>query len=155
MRTSNMLVASVALVLLAQVCFAADQNPCAAESSVSDVQFTLSLKDGQQVFREGEIITLRLVFSTPSSRYFVNTFPNVRSSGFGKDLFCPEPEGADPFRNYLQGGSLESGEISELKLSARPLAVEEELNEWRRLPPGHYRLHVVSRRASRLQETGE
>ncbi len=145
----------VVLALLAPMCLADPRDPCSAESSVSDVRFTLALKGGQSVFHEGEIIPLRLAFSTVSIRYFVNTFHDERSGRFGIDLFCVEPEGIDPFRNYLQGGSLESGEISELKLAAGPFATEEYLNEWRRLPPGHYRLYAVSRRISRLQEPGE
>ena len=127
-----MLGAAVVLTLLASVCLADDRDPCSAESSVSDVQFTLALNGGQSVFHEGEIIPLRLAFSTVSSRYFVNIFQHERYGRFGVDLFCVEPEAPDPLRNYLQGGSLESGEISELRLAAAPFTTEEYLNEWRR-----------------------
>jgi len=162
MRIFRVFVLAVTLLLLPHVSLAADQDPCAVEPSVSDVQFTLSLQNGQKIFHEGEVIRMRLAFSSSSNRYFVHSTREERSSRFGYDVFCPQPKGDEVFRTYFKGGgslvtpgNLGEGDISEFKLTRAPSAVDEELNEWVRLPAGHYSLYAVSGRISRLQEKGE
>ena len=155
MRIARAFVAAAALLLAAPLCFGADQDPCSAAAEVSDVQFRLHFRDGQAVFREGEIVPLVLAFSTSSSRYWLNTASYSRSGRLGIDTFCVDPEGIDPLEDYFRRGSMGGGLSSNLHLIEKPFTREAELNEWQRLPPGHYRLYVVSRRVSRSLERGE
>ena len=155
MRTARIFAAAVLLVLPDRVCFAAEQDPCDAGASFSDVQFALTLKGGQTQFREGEIIPLALSFSTASSRYWLNTASYDRSGRLGIDTYCVEPEGIDPLGDYFRMGFIGGGLFSNLHLIEKPFTHEAELNEWHRLRPGHYRLYVVSHRVSRSPEAGE
>ncbi len=58
------LVVMFALLSGAQAGWAEQKDPCSRTSSVSDVQFTISTKDGRTVFEEGEIIPLVLSFTS-------------------------------------------------------------------------------------------
>ena len=69
----------------------------------------------------------------------------------GEEIFCLEPErGTDPLDDYFHsilgyiGGSLSS----EQDPARHPLTMDLELNEWKSLPPGSYRLTIVGNRLS-------
>ncbi len=66
-----------ALLLFAELGWAEEKDPCSAASSVSDVQLTLSLKDGQSVFEQGEIIPLVLTF-TATTEPLLGRCPQLR-----------------------------------------------------------------------------
>lgn len=156
MRIYRMLVPAVLLLLGAGVCLADDQDPCAAQSSASDVQFSLALKGGQSVFHEGEIIPLQLMFSTASGRYWFNNAGYDRSGRLDIDAYCVDPQGSDPLASYFNNGVFFGGGLfSEGRLAEKPFIRDADLNEWHRLPPGRYRLYAVSHRVFRPAESGE
>lgn len=156
-RWISSIVGCFALTLLAlpAVLHAQDQSdPCAsAKSQPSDVSLRLSLKNGQTAFREGEIITLAAEYSSSSDKkYYLNTRGYDRSGRLsGMELFCIDPEsGKDPLSDYFNGtmGFIGGGLGSEKELSSDPYTVNLELNEWKSLPPGSYRLTILSRRVA-------
>src|SRR5215467_6030962 len=94
-----------ALLLLAQPIWAAQNDPCSSASSVSDVHFSLALKDGRTVFQEGEIIPLVLSFtSTTKNRYWADVRNYDRSGRLGTEYYCVEPEAPDPLASYFKLG---------------------------------------------------
>lgn len=116
-------------------------------NSPSDLVLDLSLKNGQAVFREGEIIALWAKFTAK-----VNNKYTVRISSGGPlavgNTFCISPNrGWNPLLGFPVGamgfgsGGLSSGQ----PLGLKPFAIGLEVNEWRSLPPGSYRLSIVSR----------
>jgi len=155
MRTARTLAVTVTLLVLARVCSAAEQDPCDTGAGDSDVQFSLNLKGGQTVFREGEMVPLVLALSTSSSRYWVNTASYDRSGRLGIETYCVDPEGPDPMEENFRRGGFGGGLSSNLHLVERPFTLEAALNQWQRLPPGHYRAYAVSRRVHRAPEAGE
>lgn len=144
------------ILLLAALCRGENADPCVAQSSASDVQFTLALNGGQNVFHQGETIPLILNFSTASRRYWVNTAGYDRSGRLGIDTYCVDPQGTDPLADYFNHGMFMGGGLfSELRLADKPFTRKADLNEWHRLPPGRYRLYAVSNRVFRPTEAGE
>jgi hypothetical protein len=69
-----------ALLLLGNLSWAAQNDPCATASSASEVRFELELK-GRTVFQEGEIIPLVLSFTSTAKKRYCSIFA-VRYSGF-------------------------------------------------------------------------
>jgi len=66
-------------------------------------------------------------------------------------LICLQPDlGIDPLDDYFHsyGGFIGGGLFSEQQITAKPLSTDLELNEWRSLPPGEYRLRILSKRIS-------
>jgi hypothetical protein len=118
----------------------------------SDVTLKLGLKDGQAVYREGEIITLELAFTSSAKSRFINTRTYDRSGQLNEEYFCISPEGRDPLQDYFGSGiygAFVGGGIGGYQtLGAAPYVIKEELNEWKSLSPGAYTLRVVSQRAS-------
>lgn len=156
MRTLQKFVIAALVILPATVSLAEEDESCATASPAPDVQLSLSLRGGQAVFREGEIIPLSLNFSTASTRYWLNTSGYDRSGRLGIDEYCVDPEGIDPLATYYkQGAFMGGGLFSQLQLAAKPFATESELNEWHHLAPGRYRLFVMSHRVTRRPGTGE
>src|SRR5260370_12486307 len=82
-------------------------GPCAtATTKAGDVSVRLSLKNGQTVFREGEIITLAAEYSSSSAKkYYLSTRNYDRSGRLdGMEIFCIEPDaGHDPLSDYFNG----------------------------------------------------
>jgi hypothetical protein len=67
------------------------------------------------------------------------------------EVFCIDPTaGEDPLSDYFNGamGFLGGGLGSEQDLSSNPYSINLELNEWKSLPPGSYRLSIVSHRTT-------
>jgi hypothetical protein len=73
----------------------------------------------------------------------------------GAEMFCIEPErGTDRFDDYfhslraIMGGGLSSDQDP----ARQPLTMDLELNEWKSLPPGSYRLAIIGNRLRLGQE---
>lgn len=144
---------AVVLMLLAKTALAAaNHEPCSEASSVSDVLFSLALKDHGAVFQYGEIIPVVLSFtSKTANRYWADVRNHDRSEGL--EHYCAEPEAPDPLERT--GAFLGGGPGTTHPLDATPLTVEAELNEWRTFQPGHYRVYAVSNRVWRPAGAGE
>jgi hypothetical protein len=135
------------LVLLSRAVLADQSDECSLTSTVTDAKLTLSLADGRALLREGEIIPLVLSFtSTADKRY--RAFDRINFGGVrqGSDTFCLEPEARDPLADYPFSGVVAGSPGAAQQLSEKPVTLTEELNEWKALGPGHYRLYVVSHR---------
>jgi hypothetical protein len=146
-----------AALLLIEAVWAAPNDPCSAVSSASDLRLTLALKDGRAIFEDGEIIPLVLSFTAPAeNRHLVNARSYDRSGRLEIDRYCVEPAAPDPLETYFKGGPFILGGLqSERELGATPFIVEAELNEWRSLGPGRYRVYVISNRVGRRPNPGE
>jgi hypothetical protein len=119
------------------------------------------LDDGKSVYHEGEIIRLKLAFtSTAKEKYASSTRTYDRSGRLDLETFCIAPESdRDPLQDYYRSGifgAFAGGGLSSMDqpLSRIPYVVNEELNEWRSLPPGSYTLRVASDRVSQTRSTG-
>lgn len=124
-------------------------NPAIA--GPTDVTLALSLKVGQTVYREGEIIPLELAFASSSKNHFLSLRNYDRSGRLDEELFCLTPEARDPLEDYFDSGiygMFLGGGLSAMprELNAVPYKISEDLNEWKSLPPGNYTLVVVSYR---------
>jgi hypothetical protein len=148
---------ALVLLLFAKPISAAEHDPCSTASTVSDVQLALGIKDDRAVFQEGEIIPLALSFtSTTKNRYWADVRNYDRSGRLGTEYYCVDPETPDPLDSYFKyGGFLGGGLGTTRALDATPYTAEAELNEWRRLRPGHYRVYAVSYRVWRLPDPDE
>src|ERR1700733_6362613 len=147
-----------ALVLVAAPCWAAQDDLCSKTSTVSDVQFSLSLKNDRAVFQEGEIIPLALSFtSTTKNRFWADVRTYDRSGRLDIERYCVEPDAPDPVLPYFKnsGGFIGGGLGSTQALDATPLKADAELNEWRKLAPGHYRVYAISYRVWRPPDPTE
>jgi hypothetical protein len=146
------------LLLLALPGLAAEkQDPCAAASSTSDVRFELALKDHGAIFQAGEIVPLALSFSSSiKGRYTAADRNYDRSGRLGEEQYCVEPEAADPLESYFKAGAFIGGGIGGIRLlDETPFTANAELNEWRSLAPGHYRVYAISHRVSRPRDAHE
>jgi len=122
-------------------------------NQLGDVSAALSLKNGQSVFREGEIVALAAEYSSSATKkYYLDTRNYDRSGRLdGMEVFCVDPDaGLDPLSDYFSGamGFLGGGLGGEQEVGQTPYVVELELNEWKSLPLGSYRLSIVSHRVS-------
>jgi len=118
----------------------------------TDLSVTLTLRDGQTVFQEGEIIALSVQYTTKARGKYLLSNRNYDRSGRldGMEVFCIEPDGErDPLADYFNSyqAFVGGGLSSEQELS-RSSAIEIELNEWRSLPPGSYKISIVSNRVN-------
>jgi hypothetical protein len=153
-RSVGALAAAIAFMAAPQSAAQRPPDPCtSAIANPADVSMQLSLKDGQTVFHEGEVIALTVGFSsTAGNKYVLNMSTYDRSGRLDAETFCIEPAVArDPLDEYfhsglwtLVGGGLFGSQV----LSATPAFVDVDVNEWRALPPGHYRVRVTSDRVS-------
>jgi hypothetical protein len=131
----------------------------ATVSSPSDLSVQLTLITGQTVFRQGEIVGLRVRYSSRSPRKYLLNIKRINLSGRldGVDLLCLQPGiGTDPLDDYfhfLHAGFM-GGAPPLRQIGAGPLTIDLELNEWRSLPPGQYRLSIQSRRVYLGKEEG-
>jgi len=118
-----------------------------------DVSLQVTLKNGQSVFREGEMIALTAQYTAATEKkYFASTRNYDRSGRLsGVETFCVEPDaGSDPLEDYFNGvlAFMGGGLSGEQVLGSEPYDVPLELNEWVSLPPGSYRLRIVSNRVA-------
>jgi len=145
------------LVMLAAPAFASDNDSCAAESSVPDVQFTLTLKDHGAVFEYGEIVPFVQSFtSRAKNRYWADVRNYDRSGRLDIETYCVEPEPPDPLASYFRSGCFFGGGLgSTHALDATPFTAEADLNEWRTLEAGRYRVYAISHRVWRPPDPHE
>jgi hypothetical protein len=120
-------------------------------SSPSDLNVQLIAHGGQTLFRQGERIKLKIRYTSPSrEKYLLDNRSYDRSGRLdGVDLLCLEPNGGtDPLDDYFHsyGGFIGGGLSSEEQIGISPLTTGLELNEWKSLPPGKYRLSILSNR---------
>jgi hypothetical protein len=135
---------------------AAEMDPCAAPDGLADVTLELSIADSP-VFREGEAVPLRLSFSTTTpDRYLVDPANPRTGRRHGFEAYCVEPTAPDPLLFYEGRVQADFHPSSPSRLlDARvPFATEVDLNEWRTLTAGRYRVFVVSHRVQRLADPG-
>lgn len=116
----------------------------------ADLSMSLAPDSGQSVYREGEIIALTVRYSTKTGgKYLLSNRSYDRSGRLdGIEVLCIEPDGGkDPLADYFNsyqaflGGGLSSNQ--DLRRSP---AIKIELNEWRSLPPGSYKISIVGNR---------
>jgi hypothetical protein len=130
------------------------RNPA---SPSGDLSLHLTLKNGQKVFREGEIITLTAEYRACGTRkYSLNTknYDRIGRLG-GMEVFHIEPNsGVDPLTDYFNSRTMfdVGGLYSAQDLNKTPFAIDLELNEWQALPPGRYQLSITGHRVSAKNE---
>jgi hypothetical protein len=133
-------------------------DPCAeSNESPDDINLELSVKDRQTLFREGEIIELELSLTSSSpKKYQANTRNYDRSGRLNAQVLCLDPPARDPLSDYFDsglfgfmGGGLGGSQI----VGQTAFKTTMELNEWKALSPGTYRLRVQDNRISLLAPT--
>jgi hypothetical protein len=151
-----------ACCLPANSAHAEDDSCPPAVSGPTDATLLLTLKDAQSIYREGEIIPLKLAFTSGTEKkYSLDTRDYDRSGRLNAESLCLAPDaGRDPLADYYSSGLfgfMGGGLGSEHMLDQTPYLVNLELNEWHSLPPGNYTLRVVSHRigvAAAANESG-
>ncbi|MCI0339030.1 MAG: hypothetical protein L0226_15760 [Acidobacteria bacterium] len=121
------------------------------------VTFTLRLMDKKNTFKQGEIISLELRFSssTPGA-FWLDSMWHDRSGRLNLDKFHLEPEEdlVDPLRDHFSFGVSSMGGVgSDEDLGEEPSLIHYDLNQWFRFDrPGKYRLYLASPRVGRIKE---
>ena len=121
------------------------------------VTFTLRVKDGKTTFRQGELITVEMLFaSSLPNTYRMDGRIYDRSGRLEADNYHVEPElgTTDPLQDYLQSGMF-GGSMGGLApfppmLEEKPYVIAQDLNEFVRFErPGKYRLWVTNGRIAK------
>lgn len=149
---------SIAVLLASgSAAFGSPPASCSLGSTVADAKITISTAGSRTSFHDGEIIPLVLSFTSPAlRRYWVDNRSYDRTGRLNFEAYCLQPAAPDPLADYFAVGAFITGGLgSERQLSTKPFIATADLNEWRRLGPGHYRLFVVSSRVWRPPEPGE
>lgn len=152
--------------LLALLCFSsqmlAQAAPCSGiGASADDAVLQLTLKDAHSTFHPGEIITLQLAFTSKSKgKYRMDTQTSGSTGRVTRESFCLDPAGAgsDPLADYYGSSAFNvasSNIAAHTLLKKNPFRLDLDLNEWKSLPPGNYRLVVETQRVSQVTATGE
>ena len=115
------------------------------------IDFRVSVIGKRNEFHLGEIIPIKLSFSSPlKRRYQVNQATYDRSGRMHYERFGVTPaEGAvDPMAEYFASGTFMGGGLTSFEfLSRKPWTIDLDLNEWVRFTkPGEYKLTVTSTR---------
>ncbi len=119
---------------------------------LSDVNLSVHTHDAQTTFRIGKVIPLELSFtSSVENKYQLDMATYDRSGRLNEESFSVEPQAGwvDPLDLYFRsfGGFMGGGIRGMEVLSAKPVIVYLELNEWVRFDkPGEYRIKVSSSR---------
>lgn len=119
----NEVTIAVVLMLLAKTALAAaNHEPCSEASFVSDVLFSLALKDHGAVFQYGETIPVVLSFtSRTANRYWADVRNYDCSGRLGIEHYGVEPEASDPLESWFKaGGFLGGGAGTTHPLDATP-----------------------------------
>ncbi len=147
---------ALALPLSAQPGAAQKSDPCAAVTTAPGVRFELAPKGHGATFQAGEIIPLVLSFTSETKdRYSADSRDYDRGGRLDIERYCVEPDAPDPLESYFKLGHIGGGLGGIQALGATPLTAEAELNEWRTLGPGHYRLWAISYRVWRPPDARE
>lgn len=154
-------------VLLAVLCFSgqimAQAAPCSGiGASADDAVLQLTLKDAHGTFHQGEIITLQLAFTSKSKgKYHMDTQTSGATGRVTRESFCLDPAGAgsDPLADYYGTSTFSvtptNAAPPHTTLKKNPFRLDLDLNEWKSLPPGNYRLVIETQRISQVTSTGE
>lgn len=129
--------------------------------SNGDVRVIASTVGAQTTFHVGELIRVQLSYSLAPGvpeKYSISSASYDRSGRLGTETFDVDPAFGwdDPLKLYFAsflafiGGGLSSSQ----KLTAKPVLVIRDLNEWVRFNvPGHYRIRVQSSRVQPLNRS--
>jgi hypothetical protein len=143
------------LVLCSPACMslALAQLPSPPETKAQppDVRLQLQTDSGKTKFQIGEMIPLKLSFTSSShQKYQINMATYDRSGRMNYEAFLVEPGAgwSDPLRAYFAyGGYIGGGGTTFRFLSSEPTVLPLVLNEWVRFDrPGKYSVSVVSHR---------
>ncbi|HEY0320613.1 MAG TPA: hypothetical protein VGC66_06670 [Pyrinomonadaceae bacterium] len=120
-----------------------------------DVRLQVQTESGRTRFQMGEIIPLKLAFTSSAvKKYQINMATYDRSGRMNYEKFMVEPESgiSDPLHSYFAYGGFIGGGISSSQfLSQEPTVISLDLNEWVRFDrPGKYSLRIVSSRVGEL-----
>jgi len=118
-----------------------------------DAQLRLAAANGRTSFRLGEPIALELSFTSAAAGKYSISGGNTDRMGlenFQEEFRISPPAGtSDPLADYFQGGMVASGLGWVAELSAKPVVVNKDLNQWVRFErPGRYRVRAISHRVS-------
>jgi hypothetical protein len=154
------------VIVLSQQTIAQVTSSCPETvSSLRDVSVQLTLMNGQTVSRQGEVVELKVRYSSRSPGKYTLSINRIDRSGRidrggrrdGVDLLCLQPDiGTDPLDDYfhsLPARYMLAGAVPYRQIGAGPITTDLELNEWWSLPPGQYRLSIQSKRVN-LEEGG-
>jgi hypothetical protein len=130
----------------------------AQQSNPPGVSLRLRLKDGKAKFKQGEIITIEMLFaSSRPDTYRLDARTYDRSGHLVADTYHVEPEVGvtEPLFDYMQsgmfGGSMGGLAPTPPTLQSKPYIIAQDLNEFVRFDrPGKYRLYVSNNRIGRL-----
>lgn len=136
----------------------ATQDDETIQQNPPGVTFTLRLKDGKTRFRQGELITVEMLFaSTLPNTYKVDTRTYDRSGRLYADTYHVEPElnTVDPLQDYLESLMFVTsmGGLYSIPppLEEKPYVIAQDLNEFVRFDrPGKYRLSVTNARTGKI-----
>ena len=142
--------AAAARTVLHAACWLAYAQPV---GTASDIHLPVRNPGGQTTFRNGERNPLELSFSTSApQKYQLNMATDDRSGRMNFESFTADPQTGwrDPLDLYLRsgGGQFGGGITRFAPLSAQPVVLPLDLNQWVRFDhPGDYRVTVQSHRA--------
>jgi len=147
----------LALTLVPAILISASPAQTPSGQSSSDVKLAAEFQGGQSTFRLGEVIPIKLSFtSTAPGKYQFDNATYDRSGRLNAESFAVEPKAGwdDPLHLYFHsyecfmGGGLRGMD----SLSNNPVFVHLELNEWVRFKePGRYRITISSSRVSQAK----
>ena len=130
----------------------------AQQSNPPGASLNLRLKDGKAKFKQGEVITIEMLFSSSlPDTYRLDARTYDRSGYLEADSYHVEPEVSvtQPLFDYRQsgmfGGSMGGIMPMPPTLESKPYIITQDLNEFLRFDrPGKYRLYVSNTRIGRL-----
>lgn len=147
-------VPTVALLFLLPACFARIYAQQAADVPHLQAQTV----GGQTTFRQGERIPLELSFTGPAGRRFeiiASAFDRSGRNSYEQFEVSPADGWVDPLKTYFSGGSVGGGFQTSGFLSAQPVVISIDLNEWVRFDqPGDYKVTITSHRVSDMSAGG-
>src|ERR1700694_1205606 len=121
-------------------------------------QLQVTTSGNQTTFHMGERIPLQLAFTGPENKRFEITNASYDRSGrmsYEEFEVSPDRGWVDPLKTYFSRGHGGGGLSNSSSLSANPILVTFDLNEWVRFDqPGVYRVTVTSHRVSDLNVRG-
>ena len=122
----------------------------------SGVSFTIRTADGRAKYRQGEVITIEMLFtSSLPDTYRLDARTYDRSGHLEADTYHVEPEAgtSEPLKDYLNGmfgGSMGGLVPGPPTLETKPYVIAQTLNEFVRLDqPGVYKLYVTNERVGK------
>ena len=151
LRSNNSVVRGVQRTVRFSIVLAGLCGALAAQAP--DAQLRLAAAGGQSSFRLGEPIALELAFtSTAAGKYSIfgaNSDRTGMENLQEEFRISPSPGTSDPLADYFQGVMVASGLGWVRELSAKPVVVHKDLNQWVRFErPGRYLVRAVSHRVS-------